>query len=307
MRLLAWASAALLALYMLTGVVQVRPGERAVVRRFGRVLAEKPGPGLWVGLPWGMDRVDRVEVDAVRDVTAGYEGDAGDGSSLPAGQLVTGDNNLVNVQITLFYKVAPGRIDEFALQSDRVPGLLARLAESAAAEWVAGRGVDEVLLRGKSALREELIARVGERLEALPLGVEVLDARVSQLGPPDEVREAFDSVARAQTEMATARNRAEQEAATRERVARGEAFRVGEAARAYAHARTTLARQDAARFLARLAQYREGVKSNPDYLRLIWQEERGKLLTRLKEQGRIDLLDHHLSGGGLDLFTTPGK
>src|SRR5262249_18333632 len=97
----------LVGLYLLTGVVQVRPGERAVIRRFGRVLEDKPGPGLLVGLPWGMDRVDRVEVDAVRELTIGYDGDPGDGSIIPAGQLLTGDSNLVNVQFTLYYKVSP--------------------------------------------------------------------------------------------------------------------------------------------------------------------------------------------------------
>ena len=66
----------LIVAYLLTGVVQVRPGERAVVRRFGRVLEHKPGPGLWVGLPWGMDRVDRVAVDQVRPVEVGYRPDA---------------------------------------------------------------------------------------------------------------------------------------------------------------------------------------------------------------------------------------
>jgi membrane protease subunit HflK len=297
----------LLGLYLLTGVAQVRPGERAVVRRFGRVLPDKPGPGLWVGLPWGMDRVDRIEVDAVREVSVGYEGDPGDGSVLPAGQLATGDNNLVNVHLSLHYKVSPERIEEFAFQAQRVPGVLARLAEAAAAEWVAGRSVDEVLLRGKVALREEVLVRVRERLGPLGLGVEVLDARVSQVAPPDEVREAFDSVARAQTEMATARNRAEQEASTRRRAAEGEAFRIRESALAYAHARVTVARQEAARFLARLAQYREGSKSNPGYLYQLWQEERGKALAKLREQGRIDLLDHYLHGGGLDLYTAPEK
>src|SRR5262249_7247929 len=51
-----------------TAVTQVRPGERAVVRRFGRVLDHRPEPGLYVGLPWGMDRVDRVPIGLVRGV-----------------------------------------------------------------------------------------------------------------------------------------------------------------------------------------------------------------------------------------------
>ena len=51
--------------YLLTGINQVRPEERGVVRRFGQVVA-RPGPGLWVGLPWGIDRIDRVPVRTAR-------------------------------------------------------------------------------------------------------------------------------------------------------------------------------------------------------------------------------------------------
>jgi membrane protease subunit HflK len=296
---------ALVALYLLTGVVQVRPGERAVIRRFGRVLDDKPGPGLLVGLPWGMDRVDRVEVDAVRELTIGYDGDPGDGSIIPAGQLLTGDSNLVNVQFTLYYKVAPDALEEFVLHADRSPAMLARAAEAVAVEWVASQNVDDVLLRGKTALRKELIEKVGQRTQGL--GVVVTGAEVSQIGPPDEVRDAFDSVARAQTQKATARFQAEQEAASRILVAKGEAFRIGETAKAFAHARKTIAHKEATRFQARLVQYREGIKKNPDYLRQIWQEERSRLLETLRQQGRIDLLDRHLQNGGLDIFTAPGR
>jgi membrane protease subunit HflK len=291
------------ALYLLTGVVEVRRGERAVVRRFGRVLEERPEPGLWVGLPWGMDRVDRVEVDSVRSVTVG--GDEEGEQAIPSGQMLTGDHNLVNVQATLYYKVRPEGVAEFVLQQSRVPGILTRLAEATAAEWVAGRGVDEVLLAGKTALRAALIDRVRERVDDYRLGVEVLDARVAQVAPPDEVRDAFDGVARAQTGIATARYRAEQDAASRERLARAETFRIDQNARAYAHARRVLARQDAKRFLDRLGQYEAARGKNPDYLRQIWQEERGRLFAKMKENGQIDLLDHHLGQGGLDVFTAP--
>src|SRR5262249_35223204 len=137
--------------YLLTGVVQVRRGERAVVRRFGRVLEYKPEPGLWVGLPWGMDRVDTVVVDAEQSLTVGYqEAEEGDDRVVPAGQLLTGDHNLVNVQVVLYYKVRPEEVAEYVAQADRVPALLSRLVEAAMAAWVAGRDVDDVLLNGKT-------------------------------------------------------------------------------------------------------------------------------------------------------------
>src|SRR5437588_11918633 len=88
-----------LAAYLLTGLTQVRPEERAVVRRFGRVVA-RPQPGLWVGLPWGIDRVDRVPVRTLRQVTAGYDPGVGfDAPGTPPGQPLTGDQHRGNVPL----------------------------------------------------------------------------------------------------------------------------------------------------------------------------------------------------------------
>src|SRR4051812_45375667 len=94
-----------LAAYLLTGLAQVGPDERAVVRRFGKVVAH-PGPGLWVGLPYGMDRVDRVPVRVVRQVQVGYDPALdSDARGTPAGQFLTGDQNLVNVRLVLDYAI----------------------------------------------------------------------------------------------------------------------------------------------------------------------------------------------------------
>src|SRR5262245_18634751 len=106
-------------LYALSSVVQVRPGELAVVRRFGRALPYKPEAGLWVGLPWGMDRVDRVAVDRVQSVAIGFR-DEDSTNAMPAGQLLTGDHNLVNVQASLYYKVRPETVEDYVVHGDRV-------------------------------------------------------------------------------------------------------------------------------------------------------------------------------------------
>ena len=68
MRRLAIAAVLVLVIVtLLTSVTQIEPGERAVVRRFGRILEEKPGPGLHFLLPFGMDQVERVKVNQVRE------------------------------------------------------------------------------------------------------------------------------------------------------------------------------------------------------------------------------------------------
>jgi membrane protease subunit HflK len=288
--------------YALTGVTQVRPGERAVVRRFGRVLAEQPEPGLWVGLPWGMDRVDRVAVDQVRRVEVGYQPDADEDSlTTPPGQLLTGDHNLVNLRVVLNYAVRHDAIEDYVVHADEADGLVARAAETAMAEWVAGRAVDEVLLRGKVDLPRWLVAQTQERLEGYRVGVVVRDASVSLLLPPPQVKLAFDQVTQAQTEIRTRLYNAERDAEEALRKAEAEKYRLEQLAAAYAGEQTVLARAEAQSFERRLRQYHQAKSNNPDALAAIWWDEMGKLFGKLREGGRVDLLDHHLGPDGLDI------
>ena len=300
--------ACLLAGYAATGLYQVLPGQVAVVRRFGRVLPERPEPGLHLGLPWGVDRVNRVAVDQLRRVVVGYQ-EGGD-AAMPAGQLLTGDHNLVNVQATIYYKVRPEEAASYVVQADRVDGLTARAAETVMAEWVASRAVDEVLLNGKVDLRAALLKQVQVRIDPYGLGVDVLDAPVALIAPPDEVKSAFDDLAREQTRIATKVNNAEQEAESQWRQALSYQYGVEQETAAYTSNSRLLARREAESFLNRLHKYQQARRDNPDYLRQIWQEERGKLFAKLKENGQLGLLDDHVGPDGLDvdvLTPTPKK
>jgi membrane protease subunit HflK len=300
MRRFRWLLAVALVVYLLTGLTQVRPGERAVVRRFGAVVA-RPGPGPWFGLPWPMDRVDRVQLSFLRPVVLGFVANAEDRT--PAGQLLTGDHNLVNVQVLLHYAVGDGdeALDEFSLHRDRTDGLVARAAETALAEWVAAHGIDEALLTGKDRLRGFLVERTQEQLRAYRVGVAVKVAEVTYLAPPDEVKGEFDNVTRAQTAIRTREYEARQDERRILQGARAQAYQEGQRAEAYAYERLALARAEAEAFTKRLAQYRRLRADNPDVLAAIWWDEMGKVFLRLKEAGRIDLLDNHLGADGLDI------
>ncbi len=296
-------SAVLLIAYLLTGVTSVRPGERAVVRRFGAVVAE-PGPGLWVGLPWGIDRVDRVPVDLVRRVSVGYEPDADPDAAVPQGQLLTGDQNIVAVRIAIDYAVRPDDVAVFLAARDRVDGAVSRAAEAALAEWVAARPVDEVLLTGKAVLPAELTNRLRERLSTLNLGIDIQTANVAYLAPPDdaEVRDAFAAVTRAQANIRTQEQEAATAGETLMRTARAKSYDTQQIAAAQAHERIALAKADADAFRRRLDQYRQLRQSNPDVLTAMWWEELGPVFAKLHAAGRLEVLDHFLGPDGLDIM-----
>jgi len=301
--------------YLLTGLTPVRQNERAVVRRFGRVLEQKPGPGLRIGLPWGMDTVDRVAVDLLRPADVGYLPNADDGQSTPPGQMVTGDHNLVNLRVVVQYRVRPNAVEDFVAQRsgdgstagiDRLIGLA---VESLASEWVAGRDVDEVLLQGKAELPRWLADRPEHRLETrlqeYNLGVEIVSANVIYLAPPEDVKDAFDRVTQAQTEMRTKTNAAESLANERLRQSESTAFKITQLAQAYAQQQRVQSAAEAQSFEKRLEQYRAARRSNPDVLTAMWWDRMSDVFKELRANGRIDLLDHHLGGDGLNLMQVP--
>ncbi len=293
-----------IAVYLLTGISQVSPEERVVVRRFGKIVA-RPGPGLWIGLPWGIDRLDRVPVRTARQLTVGYDPEtAFDAPGTPSGQLLTGDQNLVNVQLVLDYAIGETDedLDDFVNHRDQVDAILGRLAEAAAAEWTAGRGVDQVLLTGNASLPAWVMERVVERLPVSRLGIRLQRVSVGYLAPPEEVRAAFEAVTQAQTAIRTREFQARQEASQRDRQAEALKYKLEQEAEEYHDSQLRQARADAAAFLDELAAYREVAKTNPNALTFIWWTEMGKALAILEARGgKTKPLDHYLQNGELNV------
>jgi membrane protease subunit HflK len=314
-RYLFYVAAALLVAYLLTGLTQVRSGERAVVRRFGRVLEHKPEPGLFIGLPWGMDRVDRVPVDEPRPVVVGYVGDDESGLT-PAGQLLTGDHNLVNLRAVISYRIRPDQVEDYLAQLDPasatsavgIDRLVAAAAETALAEWVASRKVDDVLKRGKAELPRWLLdpgeRGLEQRLANYRLGIQITNVTI-EISPPDNVKADFDKVTQAETNMRTQEAEATSSATKTKSDAESERYKLTQLALAYKTEQREQAWADAASFEKRLHQYQEAKKGGGDVLAAIWWDQMGELFKRMHATGRIDLLDHHLGADGLTITQFP--
>jgi membrane protease subunit HflK len=287
-----------------TSLTQVQPNQRAVIRRFGRILEQKPQQGLYVGLPWGIDRVDLVPI-GVHSIKVGFMGkEDTEDEVIPAGQMLTGDHNLVNVQAEIYYRVREADMENYVLQKDQIDAFLSRAAESLLAEWVAGQKVDHVLQKGKIELPIYLHEELPRRLAKYELGVVIERANIDAQ-PPAKVKSDFDRSAHAQTRIKAEVNQALQETNAKADDASAKIFSMKENAKAYANEERLKADADAESFTKRLEQYRELSKQNPDYLNALWLDEITRLFTRMRENGRIELLDHFLSNGELTITQFP--
>ena len=290
--------------YLATGVYQVGPDERAVVRRFGKVVA-RPGPGLGFALPWGIDRVDRVPGRAVRQVRVGYNPDTTEPGATPQGQLLTGDQNLVNVQLVVDFAVgeSDADLDNFVMHRKQVDTAIARTAEAAAAEWAAGHTIDQTLRGGNSLLPAWVADRLAERLPELRLGVRVQRVSAALIAAPDEVKSAFEAVDQAQTAMRTRETQALQERDQRLSQAAALKYRLEQEAAQYRDEQVKQATAEAEAFRNELTAFRRVAKSNPDALRFLWWAETLETLDALKAGGgEVRLIDHFLTNGELNLY-----
>ncbi len=282
----------------------MQPGERAVIRRFGRILEYKPEQGLYIGWPWGIERVDLVKVNLVRTITVGATGkDDADEEVVPAGQMLTGDHNLVTVQASINFRIKDA--EKFVLQKDNIDAMVARAAETLLAEWIAAHEIKDIIRFGKTELPPFLSQQLAERLRDYELGIEIDLPSIPKLDPPQQVKAAFDRVAQAETSMKTKENQAKQEANRKIDEARADIFRLDRLAQSYAYEERKKAVADADTFNKRLAQYRELSKKDPAYLNALWLDEMTRLYARMRANGQIELLDHFLTSEGLTITEFP--
>jgi membrane protease subunit HflK len=275
--------------YLATGIYQVLPGQWAVVRRCGAPLTELRGPGLHIGMPWGFDRVDRVTVDEQRLLHVGYVEDSGPGDSLapltqasPTGQALTGDNQIVNVRLSVLYRVDQEQLIRFVTLGTRVEEQLERLAEETLTSTLASERIDLVLLGRAVQLENRLRERMMERVKHYKLGLLIDSVNLVQAQPPSELAEVFREVNRARTQRdiiqteATARRNADLSQA------RQFSSQTRSAAEAYQQTRLTQSKSEAQAFRALLANFPTTEPAASQALLQLYLTEMQSILARMQ-------------------------
>ncbi len=240
------------ALTAATGWCLVAPGEVVVVRRFGRPVNPPWGPGLHWRLPLGIDKLDRVRSDAVRQVTIGLADPAGSDVEPSAGEVMTGDLNLLRFQATVQYRVA--RPIDFVVRVDQVEPLLVTSAEASVSRALAARGVDAVLRSDRQAIAREVERDLQSSADKYQSGISILGVSLTDARPPTEVEADFAAAQSAESERDRRVNEAKSYGETTATASRAAAQAKLEIAHAVAQRTHLMAQAEAQRFLVVLAE-----------------------------------------------------
>ncbi|HCR95037.1 MAG TPA: FtsH protease activity modulator HflK [Oceanicaulis sp.] len=227
-------------LFLVSGFYTVQPGETAVVRRFGAVVA-RTGPGLHYRWPAPVERVDVVASDQVRRIET------------PPTQMLTGDENLISVRASVHYTVQDPAA--YLLNVADPEELVMETSIAAFRGVVAGESVDALLTVDKTEIEQKAMATAQAALDRNESGLRVSGVQLLESAPPREVAEAFRDVASAREDRNTFVNEATAYRNEVLPVARGDADRMRQSAQAYAAERLARASGEAARFVARQTAY----------------------------------------------------
>jgi membrane protease subunit HflK len=202
----------------------VQPDERGVELRFGNPKSEISMPGLHFHL-WPMETVEIVKV------TVQQQNIGGTTSSSATGLMLSGDQNILNVQFSVFFTVTDPKAYLFNVENPAET--LQQVAESAMREVVGRRPAQDTFRDNRQPIEAEVAAIVQGTMDRYRSGISINAITIQDVAPPREVADAFEEVQRADQDKQRLVEEANQYANQKLGQARGDAAQIREAAAAY--------------------------------------------------------------------------
>ena len=244
-------------LWFASGFFTVSPDEQGVIRRFGKQV-RITSPGLRYRLPWPIEVVDTPKVTAIQRIEIGFRNiDPGpparyqfiEAESL----MLTGDENIVDAQIIVQYKIK--NPSNYLFKVKDIHGTLKDASEVALRQVVGGGTIDSVLTVGRFQIQDQVRLQLQQIMDSYESGLLITAVKLQTVRPPEEVEQSFKDVVSAKED----RERLIYEAKGYQEdlipKAKGKAMQIIREAEGYKEERIKKAQGDASKFLSVLKEY----------------------------------------------------
>ena len=251
-----WAIAIIIALWLASGFYQIQPSDQGVVLRFG-AYAYTTDAGLHYHLPYPIETVEKVNITRERSINIGeVETYRNAANSFTESHMLTGDENIVDINLTVVWKIKNAKDYLFNMRS---PDVTVRVAAQSVLREIVGQSQMQPIITGdRGKVEDETKAELQKVLDEFGSGVEIVRVKLQKADPPKQVVDAFNEVQRAKADMERFKNEAE---AYRNEIlpkAQGEASQLLQNAQAYKEAVVNKAKGEAERFISVYNAYKQG-------------------------------------------------
>ena len=240
-----------LIVWLATGFYSVQPGEVAVVKLFGELNSEE-GPGLhWFpNAPIGSKQI--VFVEEVKRLELGFRGS----QSVPdESVMITGDENIVDVQLLVQYDIKDAT--DYLFETVDPSGALIKDATETALRQVVGSSPIDTVIIERETIQSNTKQILQKLLDDYKSGIRIKEVKLQGVNPPDEGKPAFADVVIAKEDKETIINQAQAYEESVLPQARGESRKLIEDARAFRAQRINVAQGQASKFTSMLVEYQK--------------------------------------------------
>lgn len=238
--------------WSVSGFYIVPEGQTGVVTTFG-AYSKSTMPGINWHLPAPIQDVELVDVSSVRTAEIGMRGTT---DRLREALMLTDDENIVDVQFNVQYRIKPETGAKDYLFNTRAPDAsVTQAAESVMREVVGRKAMDSVLFESKAEIAEAVRNSMQAMLDRYSTGIEVMSVAIQNAQPPQQVQAAFNDAVKAGQDRERQINLGEAYMNAVIPKAQGTASRLKEEAEGYKARVVETARGDADRFTSVYTEY----------------------------------------------------
>ena len=211
--LFAWAAIAIALLWLLfTTMHSISGQERGVVTRFGR-YSHTLSPGIGLTLPSPIDRVQKINVEDIREVNLG--------SAAEETLMLTGDQNLIDIAYQVRWNIRDP--EQYLYELAQPEDTIRQVAESAMRQIISQVGLQDAMGVARGDIEQRVRDEMQQTLDSYRSGVVIQGVAIRQADPPAQVNDAFKEVTAAQQKAQTEVNNANSYALQLRQIAQGEA------------------------------------------------------------------------------------
>ena len=240
----------ILGIWLLSGFYRVNPQQEGVVLRFGKWVESTP-PGLHYHLPYPIETVLKPEVTRDNRIDIGFRTIGTGGATnrrdiAYESQMITGDENIVDIDFVVFWRISDAGQYLFNLTD---PDETTKVAAEAVMREIVGRvDIQFALTDGRQEIQGLAKKHLQALLDEYKAGIFIREVQLLAVDPPSDVIDAFNEVQRARQDRDRLKNEAEAYSNDVIPRARGDAARIIAEAEAYTEQIVNKARGDASRF-----------------------------------------------------------
>ncbi|CAM5764799.1 protease modulator HflK [Labrys miyagiensis] len=241
----------LIVVWLLTGFYRVQPNEVGLNLVFGKYVSLSP-PGLRYNIPYPIGTVEKPTVTNVETINIGARGDNDSNN-----EMLTGDENLVNIGFTVQWQINPANPQDYAFNLSNPRGTIRAVAESAMREAIGQRNITPILTGDRQAIEQQVQVEMQRALDSYKAGVLVRLVQLQNVDPPPQVIDAFRDVQAARADQENTVNQAQVYANKVIPEAGGQAASITQSAEAYRVRTVAEANGEATRFNEVYAAYKQ--------------------------------------------------